>query len=1023
MLPPKRGEKEHFKAPLTDQEKAEKVDEQAICNADDEWVYSKPLQGLQILVLRDYLSHEFKIFEQPRYLPFRYDFERVIDDFVFLCFFVGNDFLPHLPSLDIRDGALDFLMELYKQLLPSLGDYITSPGGVVNLRQVDVILSRVGEIEDEIFKRRQFANENADARRARSRHADSNIHSKPNRQERLEQNQDVIDLALASNSIVSVKDTKKMKIEVQSDMNGASTPVAPVVEVVSVPPCTPVSSVAIPVPAPIATADDEDDDIVLDGDDDEEAAFEGEILTRKRAVELMSSDENDPEKITTSEPADSAVAPQEKVVATLDDVKNRMKAKQQMKIEKNKKAIQDAVRLHESGWRERYYQDPHKKKDIEEGGGLKHMCYTYIQGLCWVFKYYYVGCPSWNWYYPFHYSPFASDLVNIDKFDIHFEMSSPFRPIEQLLTVFPPESAHALPEACQPLMLSDKSPIIDFYTADVEIDPDGKALPWLWVLLLPFIDPSRVVTAFKDVEAELSVHEKDRNARKHPLIFISKNHPMAISIEKAKMTYPKKTAGVMKPIYTEADEALVVSQSEGFLLGDVEVEPDKVSTDTTSAVESEASDTDNTANQLIVSHSNGDGASGLLMLAPSSTHAPLDQMILAPSEPMGCFMDLRSNQVYGFTFKIPLNNEEYDGQEGRNEACTTNSPLLTITKDYDSKLLPNCTIPPSILTEYDTIARRPPRLNKGGFNMLDLARRKSDGQQHQNYNGSYGNNQYSSYNSFSNNGYNSNNGSVNNNSFNNQQYASNYNRNSNYNEGNSYSSYASNPYNRTQSNNSYIERYNTNGHGNNGNNGSVPYYHKYYQTPPQSQTYNSAQQTRPNNSFASNPLFRNNANIINDASGNRRAVDNRSAAQQLKSNVSYGAMVGVNQVRNQGHGMVDHHGMHMDRGLTGAPYQPPPRNHTYNSTLNQGQYQHQNAVNNTHNRKVPPPVSKHSVHAPDPSQLVPLGKGNKSNSSFWQHSNTASGGHQQPTSNGGGNGARFSFSNPGGGYGTGNAYK
>ena len=70
-------------------------------------------------MLREYLHKEF-VTADWNMVPGGYDLEKVIDDFVFMCFFVGNDFLPHLPAIEIRDGAIDMLIYAYKMLLPKL---------------------------------------------------------------------------------------------------------------------------------------------------------------------------------------------------------------------------------------------------------------------------------------------------------------------------------------------------------------------------------------------------------------------------------------------------------------------------------------------------------------------------------------------------------------------------------------------------------------------------------------------------------------------------------------------------------------------------------------------------------------------------------------------------------------------------------------------------------------------------------------------------------------------------------------
>ena len=42
------------------------------------------------------------------------DIERLLDDFIFIMILLGDDFLPELPSLDINEGSIQLLIDLYK---------------------------------------------------------------------------------------------------------------------------------------------------------------------------------------------------------------------------------------------------------------------------------------------------------------------------------------------------------------------------------------------------------------------------------------------------------------------------------------------------------------------------------------------------------------------------------------------------------------------------------------------------------------------------------------------------------------------------------------------------------------------------------------------------------------------------------------------------------------------------------------------------------------------------------------------
>jgi hypothetical protein len=102
------------------------------------------------------------------------------------------------------------------------------------------------------------------------------------------------------------------------------------------------------------------------------------------------------------------------------------------------------------------------------------------------------------------------------------ELSAPFNPVDQLMAVLPSDSAHALPEASRWLKLDEESPIIDFFPSQVPVDPNGKAMPWLCVVLLPFIDEERLISAMSSTMAqwkheELAAVQLSRSRRRVPV--------------------------------------------------------------------------------------------------------------------------------------------------------------------------------------------------------------------------------------------------------------------------------------------------------------------------------------------------------------------------------------------------------------------------------------------------------------------------------------------------------------------------
>ncbi|XP_071700755.1 5'-3' exoribonuclease 3-like [Rutidosis leptorrhynchoides] len=493
--------------------KADEFDEKG----DIDEVPKKPYQFLNIWTLREYLEYEMRI---PDY---EMDIERIVDDFVFICFFVGNDFLPHMPTLEIREGAINLLFAVYKKEFRAMGGYLTD-AQKPDLGKVEHFIQAVGSYEDTIFQKRArlLVSQSERIKRDGARAGRGDDVEPMDELDSLVPVNRFLGSRLASGSSSSSYQHEGSKTEYQVEHATKDLSALDIQSKRSM----------------------QSDDQLGDPRAKKVARLSSQSTIGPATLEAETSLER--EALENKEELKA------KLISVLRDKSDAFNSEEQE---------EDKIQLGAPGWKERYYEEKFSARTLEDLEAIRRdVVLKYTEGLCWVMHYYYQGVCSWQWFYPYHYAPFASDLKDLSQLNIKFELGSPFKPFNQLLAVLPAASAHALPKQYRKLMTDPNSPIIDFYPTDFEVDMNGKRFAWQGIAKLPFIDESRLLAEVEKVEHTLTEEEARRNSTMCDMFFLNVSHKLSPYIfelnECAKILPPKERGEFTEPINPEASDGM-----------------------------------------------------------------------------------------------------------------------------------------------------------------------------------------------------------------------------------------------------------------------------------------------------------------------------------------------------------------------------------------------------------------------------------------------------------------------------------
>jgi len=84
------------------------------------------------------------------------DLHRTVD-YIFMCFFLGNDFLPHFPAMNIRTHGIQALLDIYRMYIGNSPDrFLISKNNNINWKNVRILLKEVSKREHEFLLNEYF---------------------------------------------------------------------------------------------------------------------------------------------------------------------------------------------------------------------------------------------------------------------------------------------------------------------------------------------------------------------------------------------------------------------------------------------------------------------------------------------------------------------------------------------------------------------------------------------------------------------------------------------------------------------------------------------------------------------------------------------------------------------------------------------------------------------------------------------------------------------------------------------------